>query len=202
MRGWEREPGEGDKAFECFKIYRDMPGRSLQKVAERVYGERWESNLRTLKRWSARFDWRDRVAAHEARDAMIARDAVERHLREGAEDRARREAAILEESLELREQALAQAKLMLRSPLYEQKRLGEGPGGEEVTYQFFPARWSKSTAIALYQMATAGSLRPEDLERGAEMDTSDLSEDELSELIAITDKIQWRPPAPDPGRVR
>jgi hypothetical protein len=199
MRGWEREPGEGDRAFECFKVYRDMPDRSLRKVAERIYGETSESNLRTLKRWSAKFDWQDRIAAHEARDAMIAREAVEEHIREGAADRARREAKLLEESLELREQALTQAKLMLRAPLYEQKRLVEGPDGEEVTYQFFPARWSKSTAIALYGMATQGNARPEDLERGMIADYSHLEDEELEQLLGLMDKVEWVTP-PEQGR--
>jgi len=51
-------------------------------------------------------------------------------------------------------------------------------------------------------VSQGGEPTEEDLERGAMMDVSELSDDELGELVQITDKIRWRPPGPDAGRSR
>ncbi len=48
-------------------------------------------------------------------------------------------------------------------------------------------------------MSQNGGPTEEDLERAAEMDVSELSNDELRDLIEITDKIQWRPPGAGAG---
>ena len=58
---WERVDGETVKAYEAFRIYRDLgPERSMRKAGE-VLGK----SMGTLDRWTSRFDWRLRVEAYE-----------------------------------------------------------------------------------------------------------------------------------------
>jgi len=59
-RPWLRRPGEGERAFAAFVVYRDMPcpTRSLRAAAE-VVGK----DVTLLKRWSARHQWVSRVDA-------------------------------------------------------------------------------------------------------------------------------------------
>ncbi len=58
LKVWEKQPGERDKRWEAFQIYRDMsPGeRTLAKVAE-VLGK----SETLMERWSAEDGWRSRV---------------------------------------------------------------------------------------------------------------------------------------------
>lgn len=67
---WERQKGESGKAFEAFAIYRDMPNRSCRKVAEQL----GKSNG-LIERWSRNHDWQKRIAAWDAEQDRIARQA-------------------------------------------------------------------------------------------------------------------------------
>ena len=90
MELWERQPGEPPKAFEAFKLYRDMGyNRSLNKV-------RIELNHKSRSRiadWSTRYMWQERLAAYQReldRIEMIAhkeavKKAAERQAKAGQE---------------------------------------------------------------------------------------------------------------------
>ncbi len=69
---WRRQPGETAKAYEAFKIYRDlgMVDRSQVKV-----GERGGKSRVQIERWSARYGWVERVRAYDAE--IEAREAEE-----------------------------------------------------------------------------------------------------------------------------
>lgn len=68
---WERQTGEGDKAWEAFVIYRDLgPDRSLRQVAKRL--ERSPGYLEELSRTKG---WTERVAAWDAELDRQARKA-------------------------------------------------------------------------------------------------------------------------------
>lgn len=60
MKIWERQKEESDKAFNAFKIYLEMEERSIQKVADLTQRER-----SLIQRWSAKYNWRERVTAWE-----------------------------------------------------------------------------------------------------------------------------------------
>ncbi|QBS38735.1 hypothetical protein E1B22_12580 (plasmid) [Thermaerobacter sp. FW80] len=67
---WERLPGEPAKAYAYFRIYKEMPPsrRCLRRVAEKVLESstrpvKLNSALTTLKRYSTRWRWQERVAA-------------------------------------------------------------------------------------------------------------------------------------------
>lgn len=182
MLAWERREGESEKAFSAFQFYRDMgPERSHRTVAEAIYGVQAKYSIRTVHEWSRKFDWVDRVRALEARDEMIRRQAVEEHLESEAADLAKRRAALEREQVEIAELAAGQVKRMLQWTLVEQEIIKENERGEPVTVIFSPARWTKSTPLALHTLmrnALAGEIE-QDQETGLAFNPEEMSEDEL-----------------------
>ena len=67
---WERQKGENSKRFEAFQIYRDMPGRSISQVARELSKSR-----QLIQRWAGEDKWHNRVAAWDAEQDRIARQA-------------------------------------------------------------------------------------------------------------------------------
>jgi hypothetical protein len=191
VRAWERQGGETSRAYEAFSTYRDLgPARSLAKVGQ-ILGK----STGLMERWSSAHSWVDRVAALEARDEMLRREAVEEHLQAGAEDHAAREARIQEKLLEIREQAADQALAIARWPISEQRIVKEGEDGSDVTYIFSPARWTKSTAIGLAQLAAgavAGLAPRREDEAEAEYDLSEITEEEIQTFLDLDQKIRSR----------
>lgn len=58
---WERQKGEGEKAFEAFVIYRDMgEDRTISAVVKRLGKSR-----SLIDRWKDRWDWHERVRAYD-----------------------------------------------------------------------------------------------------------------------------------------
>lgn len=58
---WERQKGESEKAFEAFKIYRDMgEERTISAV-----GKRLEKSRNLIDRWKERWNWKERVRAYD-----------------------------------------------------------------------------------------------------------------------------------------
>ena len=61
QKPWERMEGEGAKAFEAFRIYRDMgPERTITAVGKQLSKSR---NL--IDRWKDRWNWVERVRAYD-----------------------------------------------------------------------------------------------------------------------------------------
>ena len=61
QKPWERMEGESAKAFEAFRIYRDMgPERNLRAV-----GERLGKSRAIIERWSSSNQWVERVRAYD-----------------------------------------------------------------------------------------------------------------------------------------
>ena len=70
---FEQQPKESDKAFAAFATYLSMgPERSTAAVAKQL-----AKSEQLVRRWSARWQWTDRVAAHAAHLAVIEREAIE-----------------------------------------------------------------------------------------------------------------------------
>ena len=77
---FDRLPRESVKAFTSFRAYLDMgPDRSQRKVAAKL-----NKNPRVLARWSRKYDWPGRIAAHVRYIAKIEREAIEGLAREKA----------------------------------------------------------------------------------------------------------------------
>ena len=70
---FEQLPRESAKAFAAFKTYLDMgPERSLEAVRVKC-----DKSARLIQRWSSRWHWAERVAAHAAHLAAIERQTIE-----------------------------------------------------------------------------------------------------------------------------
>ena len=68
---WERRKGETARAYEAFTVYRDMgAGRSINKTAQNL-----TKNRTTIAEWSSKHEWVKRVAAWDAEQDRIARQA-------------------------------------------------------------------------------------------------------------------------------
>lgn len=67
---WERQKGENSKRFEAFQKFRDMPNRSISQVARELSKSR-----QLIQRWAGEDKWHDRVAAWDAEQDRIARQA-------------------------------------------------------------------------------------------------------------------------------
>ena len=73
---FEQQRNEGAKPFAGFKTYLELgPQRSLEAVAQK-----FTKSSRLIKRWSARWNWTERVLAHAAWVAGIEREAIEGRL--------------------------------------------------------------------------------------------------------------------------
>ena len=87
---FEQLPKESAKAFAAFKDYLDMGAeRSLEAVAQK-----FTKSSRLLKRWSVKYDWQARVAAHGAHLAVVEREAIEAAARGKAAEWECREAKV------------------------------------------------------------------------------------------------------------
>ena len=121
---FEQQARESAKAFAAFSVYLHQgPERSLAAVAQRI-----TKSSRLVKRWSARFDWPERVAAHAAHFAAIERRATEAVAHGKALDWAKvREAQRLEE-YQMHEEALALARAAIGRWMANERRCGSLEG--------------------------------------------------------------------------
>ena len=70
---FEQQPRESAKAFAAFSLYLSLGAeRSTAAVAKEL-----AKSEQLVRRWSAKFGWTDRVAAHAAHLAVIERGAIE-----------------------------------------------------------------------------------------------------------------------------
>ena len=103
---FEQQPRESDKAFAAFSLYLSLgPERSLAAVAQKLH-----KSVTILGRWSAKFGWPDRVAAHAAHLALVEREAIEASARGKAAIWEQRETELRETEWTMHERAIAAAK--------------------------------------------------------------------------------------------
>jgi len=108
---FEQQPRESDKAFAAFKAYLDMGAeRSVREV-----GERLGKSEGLIERWSAKFEWRSRVAAHAAHLAIVEREAIETVARGKAAEWEQRETQLRETEWAMHERAIAAAEKALNA---------------------------------------------------------------------------------------
>lgn len=89
MEPWERQPGETQRAYAAFGVYRDMgSSRSLTSAHRALRGqEGGKTGARKApsywQAWSARYAWQERVALYDAHRDRKAREGREaEHLKE------------------------------------------------------------------------------------------------------------------------
>jgi hypothetical protein len=103
---FEQQPRESAKAFAAFSVYLGLGAeRSLA-----VVGQKLGKSVGLIERWSAKFDWPARVAAHAAHLAVVERGAIEATARGKAAEWEKRETQLRETEWAMHERAIAAAK--------------------------------------------------------------------------------------------
>lgn len=114
---FEQLPKESAKAFAAFSLYLNLGAeRSLAAVAQKL-----SKSEQLLKRWSAKFDWPARVAAHGAHLAIVERGAIEATARGKAAEWEKRETQLRETEWSMHEAAIAAAKRGLAAYMEKDK---------------------------------------------------------------------------------
>ena len=114
---FEKHDRESDKAFAAFSLYLSLgPQRSLAEVAQKLH-----KSVTMLGRWSAKFDWPARVAAHGAHLAIVEREAIEATARSKAAEWSSREQKLRETEWAMHEAAIAAAKKGLAAYMEKDK---------------------------------------------------------------------------------
>ena len=114
---FEQQPRESNKAFAAFSLYLSLgPERSTAAVAAKL-----AKSEQLVRRWSAKFDWRSRVAAHGAHLAIVEREAVEAAARGKAAEWESREQKLRETEWAMHERAIAAAKKGLDAYMEREK---------------------------------------------------------------------------------
>lgn len=114
---FDQQPKESAKAFGAFSVYLGMgPERSLVAVAQKLH-----KSVTILGRWSAKYGWPDRVAAHAAHLALVEREAIEASARGKAAVWQKREQELRETEWAMHKAAIAAAKRGLDAYMEREK---------------------------------------------------------------------------------
>ena len=114
---FEQQPRESAKAFAAFSLYLNLGAeRSTREV-----GKQLGKSEGLLERWAAKFDWRNRVAAHAAHLAVVEREAIEATMRGKAAIWESREQTLRETEWAMHERAIAAAKRGLDAYMEREK---------------------------------------------------------------------------------
>ena len=114
---FEQLPKESAKAFAAFSIYLNLGSeRSLAMVAQKLH-----KSVTMLGRWSAKFDWPARVAAHAAHLAAVEREATEAVARVKSAEWLTRQQQLREREWEMHEKCIAAAERGLKAFMEREK---------------------------------------------------------------------------------
>ena len=108
---FEQQPGESDKAFAAFAEYLNLgPQRSTAAVATKL-----AKSDQLIRRWSARWQWTDRVSAHSAHLATVEREATEALARGKSAEWLTRQQKLRETEWEMHEKCIEAARRAFES---------------------------------------------------------------------------------------
>ena len=82
---WERRKGESPLAYQAFVVYRDLGAARKFVAAADAVGK----STSLVRRWAARYDWRDRAWAWDVAQAREAEDALRQQREESLQRQAR-----------------------------------------------------------------------------------------------------------------
>ncbi len=103
---FERQARETAKAFAAFRTYLELgPERSLAAA-----GAKLGKSKVMMEKWSKKFDWPARVAAHGAHLALVEREAAEDAAKASGVDLARMELPVRQEAWKEAEELIAMAR--------------------------------------------------------------------------------------------
>jgi hypothetical protein len=121
---FEQQPRESNKAFAAFSLYLSLgPQRSTAAVAKKL-----AKSHHLIRRWSAKYDWLDRVKAHGAHMAVAEREAAEALARAKGVDWVQRQEEHREKEWELRCRMVKLAEVAIERWLANPVRCGSLEG--------------------------------------------------------------------------
>ncbi len=175
-KDWERQPGESEKAYAAFVVYRDLgPGRTFEEAARLVYpsrdrvtagqaegergatvGQRSGNTKRApsgrVRAWASSWDWQWRAAAWDLHNENFAEEALKRHLAEEGQKRAERLLAHREKTLDLCQRLLDRVRGMVDFPI-EEEVLETDPETGAAVKVIKPGRWCFRDAALILKLA-------------------------------------------------
>ena len=114
---FEQREKESDKAFAAFSLYLSMGAeRSTREV-----GKRLRKSEGLIERWSSRWQWTERVAAHAEHLAKVEREATEALARGKSAEWLTRQQTLRETEWEMHEKCIAAAKRGLAAYMEREK---------------------------------------------------------------------------------
>jgi hypothetical protein len=135
---FDQMPGEGHKAFAAFKAFLSLGDkRSVRATARKL-----SKNSTTIKQWSARWQWQERLRAWIAHNQQVERAALDDAARKEAAEWAVREGEVRKRRWKIGNDLLAKAEAMLQFPV-AQTRSADGKTIVE------PADWTLAQAARL-----------------------------------------------------
>lgn len=134
---YERLPGETSKAWQAFRIYRDLgPDRTHENT--RLSLGKTSGYLRVLEEWSSKYSWAERAVLYDDWLDRMNRQEQEASIPRWEQHRQDALRANIELAAKLRERVQA----MLEHPLTKERV--EASNGRNVTY-IVPANWTFSS---------------------------------------------------------
>ena len=114
---FEQQPKESCKAFAAFALYLSMGAeRSLEAVRQKC-----GKSARLIQRWSSRWRWTERVAAHASHLAAVEREAAEALVRGKSAEWLTRQQMIREREWEMHEKCIEAARRGLKAFMEREK---------------------------------------------------------------------------------
>jgi hypothetical protein len=114
---FEQQPKESDKAFAAFSLYLSLGAqRSTAAVAKQL-----AKSEQLVRRWSARWQWTERVQAHGAHLAVVEREATEALARGKSAEWLTRQQTLRETEWEMHEKCIAAARRGLEAYMEREK---------------------------------------------------------------------------------
>lgn len=193
MAEWEKKARESRQAFAAFQVYLGLGAdRSLGMV-----GQQCSKSVSLLARWSAKWGWVERVAAHDRHMAAVRQAAIEDAEREEARKWTERRSRLREREWSMAERLIERAEKMLDHPMTRTK----DQNGAAVV----PAGWRQVDIATILDMASRlGRLASEMETDRTKHDVGDF--DPVEQLIRRLDGLATRlreggaAPGDDAGR--
>lgn len=181
---WETQPGEGAKAYEAFRTYRDLGTNRTMRRAGEILGK----SESTLQDWSSRWRWTDRIRAYDAYLGAMLTAEAERQQREAAATWAGRQQVIREQEYALAQGLREKVEEMLKHPITRVRRVRKVVQGGRVVNLITliePADWSVGTmAPLLREFSRTSRLSAEMVTEGARAPSPDPSSEGMSDVDA------------------
>jgi len=138
---FEQQPGESDRAFAAFKLYRDM---GAERTHKKVGAKLGKSTVQ-MEKWSRRWKWQIRIAAWNEHRAQIEREAMDQAARDDAMKWALREREHRVQRFERGQALMKKAADMLAFPLAKQI----SRDGKTIVE---PAEWTMAQAARMMEV--------------------------------------------------